>query len=342
MKRCRMKVKIKDIAQALGVSSATVSLVLNGKPGVSDARREEVLAQVRQMGGESLIKSTEIDKGNINFVIMKTHGKIIDEFPFFSYLQENMNKIIMAHGYRMNIIYIQADADTDEINKALNDPKCKGYIIYAVEMFAEDLKAFQNISVPIVFLDNSFPGVKVDTVSIDNQEGVYQALDYLIRKNHKTIGYIKSKVKIQSFDERFDAFNRKLKSEGLTLQKRHIMHVGYSESQTMNDVADYLNSESDWPTAFFADNDLLACRVVQALKLRGIAVPEKISIIGFDNRPICEFTEPAVSTIAIPRDDMGKVAIEMLLSKLKNTLSASCKVLIGTTLIERNSVAKIK
>lgn len=336
-----MKYKSKDIAKELGVSTATVSLVLNDKPGVGAQRRKEIIDKICEMGCEHLLKSEAVDKGNVGFVVYKGTGEIINEFPFFSYLLENINKSMLLHNYKMNIIYLEQHMTAEEKKQMLIMSQCKGFIIYAVEMYARDLKIFRQIEQPCVYLDNLFPTEAVDTISIDNYLGVHQAVEYLYKMGHISIGYIKSKVKIQSFDERFEAFNKELQEKNLELSKEHIIRVGYLESETTKDVLEYLQHAKNLPTAFLADNDLLACYAVQGLKTMGYRVPDDVSVIGFDNRPICSFTDPTVTTVEIPREDMGIAAVKILFDKMGKKRETSYKSLIGTRLIERESVKNI-
>lgn len=336
-----MRLKAKDIAEKIGVSTAAVSLVINNKPGVGEAKRKEILDKIVEMGCEYLLKDTKIDKGTIGFVVYKCQGEVIDEFPFFSYLIENININIVSCNYTMNIIYLDGTKTIEEQLEVLAHSNCKGFIVYAVEMFSEHLRVFKEQQVPCVFLDNSFPGEQIDAVSIDNHLGVRQALRFLTEMGHMRIGYIQSRVPIQSFDDRYEAFVKEIKKAGLSLNPADVLTVGYSESETASDVVRQMRELPEYPTAFFADNDLLACRAVQAIKSIGLRVPEDISMIGFDNRPICDFSEPPMTTIQVARDDMGAKAVDILLEKMESSAETCYKVLVGTEILERKSVKRI-
>lgn len=336
-----MKYKSKDIAEALGVSPATISLVINNRPGVSDARRAEIVEQIRQMGYGHMLKEMVAGKGTIGFIVFKCQGAIIDEFPFFSYLIEGINTNLIKNDYKMSLIYINRSDSWEEQSKTIENSGCIGFIVYAVEMFGDDLAIFRELPYPCVYLDNTFVGKEVDAVAIDNFLGVSQAIEHLYQHNHRRIGYIKSRIQIQSFIERYEAYEKLMAQYGLPVQKQDIMVVGYVEQETIKDMQRYITGSDTLPTAFFADNDLLACRAVQAFKESGYRVPENVSIIGFDDRPICGFTEPKVSTIAIPRDIMGYVAVDMLIAKVENRRDGTGKMLIGTKLQERESIKKL-
>ncbi|EEG73699.1 HTH-type transcriptional regulator DegA [[Clostridium] hylemonae DSM 15053] len=336
-----MKYKAKDIARELGVSPATVSLVLNNKPGVGEEKREEILKKIIELDCEYLLKDGGVKRGDIGFVIYKCGGAIVDEYPFFNYLSESLNKAIERNNYTMTMMYLDKSMPLNERYLALENFRYAGYIVYAVEMYPEDMEIFSKLNVPCVFIDNPFPTLAVDTVTVDNYLGIYQGFEYLYQMGHREFGYIKSKVPILCFEERMQAFEDCLRRRGLTFDTERIMEVGYMESETERDVGRYLDGHSKLPTAFLADNDLLACRAVQAMKRREIKVPDQVSIVGFDNRPICSFTDPKVTTVQLSGDEMGEMAVEMLMEKMSNKRKHTVKYKLGTKLIVNESVKKL-
>ena len=99
-----MALKAKDIAKMTGVSAATVSLVLNNKPGVGARKRQEIINKIKELGCEHLLKDMPVVNGNIGFVVYKTIGRIIDESPFFTYILEGLNKSLKNYGYNLNFV----------------------------------------------------------------------------------------------------------------------------------------------------------------------------------------------------------------------------------------------
>lgn len=336
-----MKYKAKDIARELGVSPATVSLVLNNRPGVGDEKREEIMKKIMELDCDYLLKEGGVNRGDIGFVIYKCGGSIVNEYPFFNYLSESINKAIEKNNFTMTIMYLDKSMPLNERYLALENFRYAGYIVYAVEMYPEDLEVFEKLNVPCVYLDNPFPGMAVDTVTVDNYLGIYQGFEYLYQMGHRDFGYIRSKVPILCFEERIRAYEDCLRRASLPMKKEFIMDVGYLESETERDIEMYLSKHPKLPTAFMADNDLLACRAVRAFKRFGIKVPEEVSVVGFDNRPICSFTEPKVTTVQLPGDEMGEIAVEMLMKKLANKRRHTGKYKLGTKLIENESVKKL-
>ena len=113
---------------------------------------------------------------------------------------------IRDSGYTMVVMYLDKGMPADEQYLALENAGCTGFIVYAVEMYPEDTGVFRRLSRPCVFLDNPFPTLSVDTVTVDNRVGIYQGFEYLYEMGHRRIGYIKSKCQFICFEERFRAF----------------------------------------------------------------------------------------------------------------------------------------
>ena len=336
-----MRYRAKDIARELGVSPAAVSLVLNNKPGVGEEKRQEIIRKVVELGCEYLLKDNNVAKGDIGFVIYKCGGEVIEEYPFFNYLSESIIKEIEANNYKMTMMYLDKNMPLSQRYLAMEDFRYAGYIIYAVEMYPEDMEFFSKLSAPCVFLDNPLPTLNVDAVTVDNFLGIYQGFEYLYRMGHREFGYIKSRFPIICFDQRYQAFKECLRQRGLVFEERYVMNVGYLEAQTEKDVERYLDESESLPTAFLADNDLLACRALQAFKKRGIRVPKEVSFVGFDNRPICSFIEPKVTTVQLPGEEMGEMAVKALVEKIEKTRGYNIKYKIEPRLVENESVEKL-
>lgn len=339
-----MPIRAKDIAEMLHVSTATLSIVLNNKPGVSDKTRAMILDKIRELNCEYLLRDTvsetPAEKEMIGFVVYKRFGDILEEAPFFNYSLKSITASLKAKNYDLKFIYLDKSASNTEKTQLLVESGCVGLIIYAVEMYEDDLKIFTHTPLPFVLLDNSFQTRDVDCVAINNMQGTRRAMQYLYSMGHREIGYIKSSISITSFMERFREYQHQHTALGLRYNKNYIIEAGYSEASVNEAVDAFLHSQT-LPTAFLADNDLLGCYTMQALKRHGVSIPDDVSIIGFDDRPICTLMDPPLTTISIPLTLFGPSAVSLLLTKLQSPRTQSLKLDIGTTLVERQSVRRI-
>ncbi|NMD37827.1 MAG: LacI family transcriptional regulator, partial [Christensenellaceae bacterium] len=175
--------RAKDLARLLNVSPATISLVVNNKPGISYEKRNEILNTIYKLNLEHLLKNTD-SKQNIGFVIFKRKNKIIEESPFFNHFLEEINDTLVENDYNLKIIYLNTSTSTDTQTETLINSDCVGFVVFAVEMIYSDIKVFQKTDIPFVMLDNYFKDVDVDTVAINNHCGINTAVNYLYEMGH--------------------------------------------------------------------------------------------------------------------------------------------------------------
>ena len=337
-----MALKAKDIAEMIGVSTATVSLVLNNKPGVGELRRQEIIRKIKELGCEYMLKENVMNSGSIGFVVYKRRGNIVNESPFFTCILEGINYSVSKYGYHLNFIYLDKKMSLEEQECLLGNAHCKGLIIFAVEMQYEDLAVFKESGLPFVVLDNSFQENDIDAVAINNTQGTSKALLHLYEMGHRDIGYLRSKVRINSFDERYMVYKNQLKRLGLAFNREYEVDVGYSENEVKQGILNYLKSNSKHPTAFFAENDLIGCSAIHGIQEAGLSVPDDISVVGFDDRPISEVVKPGLTTINVPKNIFGPAAVDLLISKMEKAREQSIKIEVGTNLIIRESVKKLE
>lgn len=335
-----MSLKAKDIAEMLGVSTATVSLVINNKSGVGEQKRQEIINKIKELGCEYLLKDISINQGNIGFVVYKTVGKIIDESPFFNYILEGINNRLNEYGYNLNFVYLNKSTPIETQKLQLRAVDCKGYIVFGVEMQKEDLRVFIDSGHPFVVLDNSFSDEDVDSVAINNDQGVSLVMRYAYEMGHRKIGYVRCKERIISFEERYRAYRSWLDQLGLVYDARNIFEVSYSEKGINNDIKKSFQNVQELPTLLFAENDYIACNTMQALQEMGYKVPDDISVIGFDDRPICQMVVPAVTTVNVPKDAFGGTAVDLLIKKMQEARNYSLKTKVGVQLVVRSSVSR--
>lgn len=334
--------KAKEIARLLGVSPSTVSMAINNRPGVSAARRQEIIEKINQLGCSGLLSKESSSERNIGFIVYKNSGDILGESPFFTLLMEGVGKAVRENGGNLMFMQIVKDGPIQDQKRIISANNCRGFIIFATEAFENDMAFFHALKLPFVILDNDFSEEGANTVCINNRQGVLLAIRHLRKLGHRNIGYLRSKSEINSFTARFDAFCAHMARLELAVRPENVVNLSYSEQGACGDIADYLRGNPMLPTAFLADNDLLAYWAVKAFQEAGLSVPGDVSVVGFDDRPICTMSEPALTTVAVPRDVFGPAAVELLMKQLDNPESGSIKIEVGVRLIQRESTAKRK
>ena len=338
-----MKIKVKDIAQKLNISSATVSLAIHNKPGVGEETRKRILAAARQMGyARSIKKSAASNTGyTIQFVIFKQPATSGLDTSFFSYMMEGVERHTGLNGGSLLITHVNTGDSMAEKIASLCAGGSRGVILLATELTPAHIDSFLSVSLPMVVLDAYFEQLPLDCVTINNAQGAYQAVSYLANMGHSKIGYLSSTVRTVNFAERQEGFCNALSK--LNLQKRTDFFFPLTPSimGACADMKEALRTNPELPTAFFADNDILAAGAMRAFKEVGLRVPEDISLVGFDDIPLCTLTEPALTTISVPKARLGALAVERLYHKMNHPPQEFVKIEVGTKLVERSSVKRL-
>lgn len=334
----------KELAAKLGLSPAAFSLIINHKPGVSEETRERVLAQLEEMGYSHIIKKAPvIQSDNISFIIYKRTGEILDSHPFFLLLMEIIEQKAREYGYNILLSTIDKRKELDAQLNHIKSLNSQGAILFATEMLEEDLLPFLQLNIPIVSMDNDFPRLSCNSVSINNQMGTWQAINHLVQHNFHQIGYLRSSARISSFEERERGYQDALDYYNLSFQQEHILSLSHTEEGSYRDMLAYLNTPyPDLPEAFVSDDDTVALGVMRALSEKGYRIPEDISIIGFNDRPSSEITSPPLTTVNVSKYSFATETVSELIRLIKNAEnniadSRSRKIRIGTKLILRDS-----
>lgn len=335
-----MAITAKELAKLLKLSEAAVSMALNGKPGVSTATRQRVIETARENGYDftRIQESNEpkIEKGTLSFIIYKKHGAVVSDTPFFNQLTEGIEQGCRLAHYSLNINYLYGD---ENVPRQLNQfSYFNGMILLATEMKYEDFAPFESLSVPMVVLDTYFENLKQDCVLINNFQGAYQATNFIIRKTKCQPGYLRSSYPIGNFNERADGFYKALRENGMSAGKSQVLSLTPSMEGAYEDMMAHLKAGEEPSRCYFADNDFIAAGAMKALKENGYQIPQDVGLIGFDNMPLCTYVEPPLSTVHVPKQYMGQMAVTRLIQIMKSVDHCPVKIEIGTSIVNRKSI----
>ncbi|MGB4609558.1 MAG: LacI family DNA-binding transcriptional regulator [Saccharofermentanales bacterium] len=346
-----MKITAKEIAKRLGISQSAVSLALNDKPGVSVSTREKVLAEAIRCGYSIKNHTRTVASKNIRYVIFIKNGDTVKETSFYSIVLRGIENKAKELNINVIINYFYSDGDWVEQMKTMSKD-VHGLIILATEMKDNDIKkAFDygmgNHELPIVLVDNATTKYDVDCVVSDSIQGAYNATMYLLNKGHPDIGYLRSKSRIDNFEERLFGLIKARKEFDISKEKElQIVDVNIASEKAYEDMLSWLESSNKPLSAYFADNDIIAAACIRALKTKGYRVPEDVSIIGYDDMPICTMVDPTLTTIRVMKSQLGNMAMSLLYQRMneynsiESDLNGFSRITISTKLIERNSVKK--
>lgn len=339
-----VKVRICDIAKAAGVSSASVSNALNGRKGVGDSTTKRIVSIAREMG---YVHEKNPNRKFIRLVVFKRHGLVVMDTQFFAELIEAMGRQAMQLGYDMAVTHMHKEMDVDYMERidSICHEECAGVVLLATEMFEEDIRLFEHTLSPLLVLDSCFHHFDFNTVVMDNYEAGYIATEHLIQMGHQAIDHITASVPFNNMAFRRQGYEDAMKKYGLPHSKRKTWSVMPTLEGAHADMASLLAGleGETMPTAFFAANDIIALGCVRALKEAGYRVAEDVSVIGMDDLAISQIASPALSTIRVSREDIGRIVVRRLVEMMDREAPQSTqKTQVGVTLIKRDSVYNLK
>ena len=334
-----MSISAKELAQKLNVSPATISMVLNHKPGISEETRDRVLSAAKKYGYDLTKYSYSLaETKNICFIIYKKNGQVVTDTPFFSDLTEGISNTCQTNGLSLSILYVYGNQAVEPQLKELYEKEYHGILLLATEMTQEDFLPFQNLPCPLVALDCYYEDMNFDTVLINNVQGSYMATSHLIQKGFVRIGYLKSSFPIANFRERADGYFKALRSNNIKKNMDYVLELSPSMEAAYLDMKGLLDKGVPLAEAYFADNDLIAAGAMRALSEAGVRIPADVSIIGFDDIPMCSFLSPTLSTMRVEKQNIGMLAVNQLLNTIQSHSGSLVKLAVSTRLVVRECV----
>jgi LacI family transcriptional regulator len=325
---------IKEVAVLAGVSSATVSHVINGTRYVSDTVRDQVLNAMKELDYRPNDLARSLRSG-----VTHTLGLIIPDSsnPFFAELGHCIENAAFKAGYSVILCNTESDMRkellyVDVLTKKLVD----GMIFVAAGENADIFKSLVELDIPVVVMDRNYEGLDLEVVSSDNHQGGVMATNHLISLGHKRIGCVSGPSKINPSSKRLDGYVEALKSKGLPVDPRYIVQ-GDFHPESGFEAGRRLLALPERPTAIFACNDLMAMGVIKAAASMGLRVPEDLAVVGYDDIELASYTNPPLSTIKQPKVEMGLTALQIILDRISNRESGRQKIQLPVSLVVRSS-----
>jgi len=337
-----MNITIKEVAKKANVSITTVSRVSNGSKGVSAKTRRRVLNVIKELGySPSAIASslkTRLSK-SIGIAVPDAMG------DFYGEVINEIESVATENGYNL-VISLNHHIVQEELS-AVNFFKAKkvdGAILVTTSGDDDYIRSLIGEGYNIVLLDRDPHGLKLDTVKIDNFRGGYIATEYLLNLGHSVILFIQGVPYIDSSKERFNGYKRALKDNKIKFSPDFILNGDFTVDSGYLSMKKYLEECDLNFTAIFAANDQMAIGAIKALNDKGISVPDEVSIVGFDDSYISPYVIPPLTTIKQRREEMGRVAAELLLDKISSQNKKERtprQIIIPVELIKRESAIPI-
>lgn len=334
-----LDITVKEIAELAGVSPSTVSFVLNGRPGVGKQTRKRV-AELLQANGFELKQPSDggaTPRGVVKFIRYCDSGDLVERNDdFITQVMEGADFALRQARYTMSVVNVGAE-ELENVLAGLKYENLAGAIFLGTEFAAERYELLTALKFPIVAVDNCFRSYPINAIDMDNIDGAQSAMEYLYAKGHRKIGYLKSTNKTGSLKERCRGVYSAL--QALHMEPEPVIYLSPRVNTAKMEMERYLDGRPALPTAFFADNDVIAAGAMRALLQKGVRIPEDVSLIGFDDSLIASVVTPALTTMRIHKREMGICAVRRLVDLMQNQDTFITKTSVGVDLVERETVA---
>ena len=328
---------IKDVAREAGVSTATVSHVINNTRFVSEDVRARVLQAIEQCRYYPNAHARSLASGNSRIL-----GLVISDIanPFFPELVKAIETAAFERGYEVMLTNTNYDADrASHYVRRFIERKVAGVALMTSELDKKLIEDLARREVPVVFLDLGKPGKNMSNLRVDYETGIEEAILHLVALGHRKIAFISGPPHLRSAQRRLEAF-KNAKKQLFPDEPELIYHGNFKIEGGRRAGNEILNS-GDLPTAVLAANDLMALGAISEFRRAGLEVPRDISIVGFDNIAFAALANPTLTTVSLPRSELGRRAVEALMQTMEHPAQQGVEITIPTHLIIGNSTAPV-
>lgn len=339
------RVTSQDVADRAGVSRTTVSFVLNDVKRFSI--RPETRAKVHQAAQElgyvpnASARALASDQAKAIGLIITRNPRYISSDPFLSQIIAGLIDVTKADNLSLLIELVEVGQQARVYQDLTKSKHIDGMILMTPRFDDAGLKAIEEYGIPAVLMGH-VPGSKLYAVDVDNVASAKMAVDHLIANGHTQIACITNAPSpYSSAYERLQGYRQALKEAGLPYSDQLIRHADFDPESGYTQMQDLLASRQAF-TAVFVASDNVALGAIQAIHAAGLTIPGDISVVGFDNLPFSAFTNPPLTTVDMPSNEIAKESCHLLMRLMKGDAPESHMIKLPTELVTRASVRALK
>ncbi|WP_028116648.1 substrate-binding domain-containing protein [Ferrimonas senticii] len=332
---------IRDVAKLAGVSTTTVSHVLNQTRFVSETARLAVEQAVKQLNYVPNVVARSL-KGGSSRVL----GMLVTDSnnPFYADLIQWVDKVAYSHGYNLILCNTQGNVERAcDYIEMLTQRRVDGVLVMSADARQVPLSAFAKL--PMVMMDAGPSAVGFDRILDDSELGGYLATKYLLDRGHRQIGILTGPLAKYNSQHRLAGYHRALAEAGVTANDKAWVHSGNFSYEggfeAMQSLLAQTHGSNEAVTAVFANNDLMAMGAARVAADYGLRIPQDLSLMGYDDIPGAQYFNPPLTTIAQPMQALAEQAIAMLLARMAKPDCDGQRLLLPPSLVERDSVRQL-
>jgi len=332
----KKRLTIAEVAQEAGVSSQTVSRVINERPDVAPETRERVKQVINQLGYQPSAIARSLASQRT-----RTLGLITADFSDYFFTQVIAGAEVEArkHGYFFMLGSTERNPqDEPEYIRLLTERHVAGILFARPSTEPDDrhLLGLLRDGVPVVTTAYYIPGADLTVVDVDNADGAQQATHYLLECGRRRVAMITGPATWKSVHDRTKGYNLALAAAGITLDPGLIAKGDWSYQSGYRATGELLDRGLSF-SALFAQNDQMAIGAIRSLREAGRRVPDDVAVVGYDDIPVAEYCDPPLTTIRQPMQEVGKVATRLLIQAIEQPGMDRGEVLLKAELIRRRS-----
>jgi len=328
-----------QIAELSRVSQATVSRVLRGDPRVNEELRQRVLEVIRQHGyvPDARAQSLRSQRtGTLGLVVHRSPKQLARD-PFFSALIAAIIEFAGEGGYHLCVDAARAVQSRRAIYEdLLRTRRVDGLILVEPQTRDERMPRLLEEGFPFVLIGRYEPIDAVYSVDNDNIGAGYMATQHLLGKGHRRIAYISGLRGIFVCEDRGQGYRRALEEAGLAYAPELVAWGDFSEAHGYRSMSRLLGLP-DPPTAVVAVDDVVAIGALRAAKEHGVAIPQQVAVIGFNDSPFCQYVEPPLSSVAVDIRALAHLATQVLIDLIEEREVSQRRHIVPCHLVERAS-----
>lgn len=338
-------VTLKDIAEHVGVSITTVSRVIknDSSRNVNPETKKKVWQAVRELGytpneyARHLVASSVQEKKQTKRIAWLASPRLAESNPYFSKIYSGISEALNNAGYTLLLLSNEDLEDEAFFHQMIREKEVDGVLL--IDKVDEKILLEIKDMIPVVGVDFNYSDCAISTVDYDREEAAYKAIEHLVSKGHRQIGFIGGGIDIEMTNEkRFKGFKKAMNEFGITVEEKWIINSNWCLEQSYKSTKDLLNlPQSNRPTAILCAGDLLAIAAMRAAHELGLIIPEDIAFIGIDNNEMAQYVVPSLTTISIPQYEMGVIAAKALINQIEDNVNIALKTLLPFELLVRQS-----
>ncbi len=326
---------IRDVAKLAGVAPITVSRALNNSGYVSQATRERVEAAIEELGYVPNMLGP-----SLRFQQTMTLAVVITDItnPFWTTVTRGIEDVAQANGYSIILCNTdESEAKQEQYLQMLLRRRVDGILLVPACSEPKSIELIKRQGIPVVVLDRQVSNVDVDVVRADSEEGACQLVQHLLSLGHRYIAMLAGPKNVSTAIDRTVGYQRALADADIAVNDDMIFWGNFTQ-ESGYEQARIVTAMNPRPTAIFAANNFIAIGAMQALKEKGLRIPEDMALVAIDDIPPAYTLEPFLTVVIQPADEMGQQAAQLLLDRIKNPADESFqKVVFPTKTIVRAS-----